>query len=363
MQRGMCLFAHFDRNNRVAPYVTRYVKAIAAIGFKVVFISTNALDEAELAPLREVCSDIILRENVGHDFGSWAAGFCHHGSTMDGELLLANDSVYGPIGDLGAAVDRLRGLNAGMAGFVESAAHVPHLQSWFLLIKPEVYRSVPFQNVLLQDLGGRTKREIVEAGELGLSLAVRGMGARVAGLFSDVNFVFTGHPFNPTMLLWRELIEETGCPFVKVELLRDNPCKIPGLENWRKVVAKRAPELTGMIQEHLARITGRPEAKIAKTTFLPSLFHYWGWYRRAFYLRSSLPLLRRANALLFEQFWKVQPMLPRVRHMCLRLKNMGLRIKHRVLPIDQLGPRLRRKTLRMIGVQANPSATAVMSQR
>jgi len=339
MSKKLCLFAHFDRDDRVAPYVTRYVKAIAAIGFEVVFISASKPNESELAPLREVCSDIMLRQNCGHDFGSWADGFRRYKQHLEGELLLANDSVYGPIGDLGLAVDRLRALNAGMAGFVESAAHVPHLQSWFLLVRPNVYNSAAFQDVLLQDFTGRTKADIVKSGEIGLSAAVRDMGFRIAGLFSDVNFVFAGHPFNPTMLLWRELIEKAGCPFIKIELLRDNPCRIPGLAKWRKVVSRRAPELTCMIEMHLAQLTGRPEASVAQGTLLPqSLFHYWGWYRRAFRLRNSAPALRELNVMLFEHLWSGRHIWnarriwqgPRIMPI---LDNVPIRIKHKLIHI------------------------------
>ena len=312
--KNICLFAHFDRDNKVAAYVVRYVAAIAAIGFDVIFISACSPSEQELAPLQGICTDIILRENVGHDFGSWAEGFRRHERSLTGELMLANDSVYGPIGDLGIAVDRLRQLDAGMAGFVESAAHAMHLQSWFLLIRPEAYRNTLFHNVLLTDYSRRAKTEIIQSGEIGLSRAVRESGLRIAGLFSDVNFVFAGHPFNPTMLLWRELIEEADCPFIKIELLRDNPCQIPGLDAWRQVVSKRAPELIDMIAAHLERSPRRQTAFVAQRFRLPpSLFHYWGWYRRAYRLRTSTWLLRHINNVGFECLWTANRKIPLIR--------------------------------------------------
>jgi hypothetical protein len=339
MSKKLCLFAHYDREDRVASYVIRYVRSIAANGFDVVFISASKPNEAELSPLREVCVDIVLRENCGHDFGSWADGFRRHKQHLEGELLLANDSVYGPIGDLGLALDRLRTLKADMAGFVESAAHARHLQSWFLLLQSNAYNSAAFQDVLLQDFSGRPKSDIVKFGEVGLSVAVRKSGLRVAGLFSDVNSVFADHPFNPTMLLWRELVEQAGCPFIKITLLRDNPCRIPGLAEWRKVVSKQAPDLTRMIETHLAQMKGRPEVSIAEGGLLPpSLFHYWGWYRRAYYLRNSALPLQALNMTLFEFLWNRRRIWPgrRIgigRGVAPTLEHLATRIKHKLIQI------------------------------
>jgi len=44
-----------------------------------------------------------------------------------------------------------------------------------------------------------------------------------------------GAPLNPTHFLWDTLLA-MGCPFLKRELLRDNPTKVPGLERWEPAV-------------------------------------------------------------------------------------------------------------------------------
>jgi len=299
MRRNVCLFAHFDRDHKVADHVIRYVQAISDLGFEIVFISASAPSEQELGPLRDVCSDIILRENSGHDFGSWNEGYCRHRAQLTGELLLVNDSVYGPVGNLGEGLERLRGLDADMSGFVESRAILPHLQSWLLLVQPEAHKSGTFQRILRFDYSNRPKTEIVLEGEIGLSTAMRAAGFKVAGLFSDVGFVLSKFPFNPSLLLWRELIEDERCPFLKVELLRDNPCNISWLETWREVVAKRAPDLPQMIEAHLSRITGRPISSCVQIGPRKRL-HYANWYRQAYHLRSAAYPLRKTNALAFD---------------------------------------------------------------
>src|SRR5579872_6975427 len=117
--RDFCLFAHFDKDDKVDEYVLRYLKHIKELNFSIVFISTARLPPGEVERLRSDCFDVIVRENVGLDFGSWAVGFAKHAAAINGRLLLANDSVYGPIGSLPDAVDRLTSRPADFYGLVE----------------------------------------------------------------------------------------------------------------------------------------------------------------------------------------------------------------------------------------------------
>jgi lipopolysaccharide biosynthesis protein len=92
----LCIFAHYDHDDRVDPYVMNYLEAIKACGFEIVFVTPSALQQTDVEQLRLICGDVILRANVGHDFGSWATGLQRHRERVRGRLLLANDSVYGP---------------------------------------------------------------------------------------------------------------------------------------------------------------------------------------------------------------------------------------------------------------------------
>ena len=106
-------------------YVLRYLKNIREPNFSIVFISASRLAAASIGRLREHCCDVIAREDAGRDFGSWSAGFAAHGADISGRLLLANDSVYGPIGSLRTALDRLTRKPADFYGMVESVEIAP----------------------------------------------------------------------------------------------------------------------------------------------------------------------------------------------------------------------------------------------
>jgi lipopolysaccharide biosynthesis protein len=258
--KDVCLFAHFDRDDKVEDYVLWYLRHISDLNFSIVFISAARLSSSEVKQLGAYCCDVILRENAGLDFGSWSAGFAKHGSAIDGRLLLANDSVYGPIGSLAAAVGRLTSKRSDFYGLVESVEIEPHLQSWFLLFEPWVVKNAEFEAILAQPFSSMTRRQIVRYGEVGLSRRLAKAGFRYEALHrNDDAGLPRRYDANHMLVFWRELLLGEGIPFLKIELLRDNPI---GGENARAIlqaVERIAPSFCGLIKSHLARTTARPQ--------------------------------------------------------------------------------------------------------
>lgn len=253
--QDICLFAHFDKDDKVDEYVLHYLKKIKELRFSIIFISTATLPAVEIERLRTDCSDIILRENTGLDFGSWSAGFAKHENEITGRLLLANDSVYGPIGSLAITFDRFTTAPADFYGLVESIERTLHLQSWFLLFEPWVVQSSEFKAILRQPFSTMAKREIIFNGELGLSQRLIRAGFKYNAVYraSRSGLAARFVPFNPTQVLWRELLFYEQIPFLKVELLRDNPINVEDYKTILAAVEIVDPAMCSTIKNHLAR--------------------------------------------------------------------------------------------------------------
>jgi len=253
--QNVCLFAHFDKDGRVDDYVLRYLKNIRQLQFSIIFISTANLPKLEVERLQSDCDDIILRQNTGFDFGSWSKGFAKHAHNIGGRLLLANDSVYGPIGSLATALGRLTTETADFYGFVESIEPTPHLQSWFLLFEPWVVRHSEFGAILGQAFSEMDKKDIIKTGELNLSRRLHAAGFEYTALYSIRRSGLAARyiPTNPTQFLWRELLLQEQIPFLKVELLRDNPVGLEDAETILSAVESIDPSFCQLIKAHLAR--------------------------------------------------------------------------------------------------------------
>src|SRR5437667_9971620 len=131
----IAVFSHFDRRGRVQDFVHYYLRQIHDAGYAIVFVSAAPqLDPAAIEQLTPICGLILRRDNVGWDFGAYKAGIevITNLDRLD-SLLLANDSVYGPVHDLGALIGRMNPAEADVWGITDSWERRFHLQSFFLL--------------------------------------------------------------------------------------------------------------------------------------------------------------------------------------------------------------------------------------
>lgn len=252
--QDLCLFAHFDRDDKVDDYVFWYLSKLKDANFSIVFISSSRISGRDVARLRVDCYDVILRENVGLDFGSWTEGLRKHQANIKGRLLLANDSVYGPIGDLNEAIDRLTREQADFYGMVESLQISPHLQSWFLLFEPWVLGQKAFKQFFEQSFSAMNKRQIIRSGEVALSQRLLAAGLHYKSLHSMPLTVSAHlHALNPAHLLWRELLSTVRVPFLKIELLRSNPMGLEDASTILRSVDSIDPSMRPLIEAHLRR--------------------------------------------------------------------------------------------------------------
>lgn len=252
----VCIFSHFDRDSIVRRYVLAYVEAIAAAGFSVMFVSTaDRISTKDRALLEGLGADIHMRENKGIDFGSWQYGLNTIGDTEEiSHLLLANDSVYGPFFDLGYLFDQMDDTDADFWGITDTYEGKWHLQSYFLCFNRNVVNSYTFREFFKRDFPSFTKRQTILKGEVGLSeelttAGFRGLASCPYGALTEGKF---GGLRNPTQHYWDELIENCGCPFLKILLVRDNPNGVQNVDRWRDVLRRATSYDITMIEDHLA---------------------------------------------------------------------------------------------------------------
>ena len=270
----VAVFVHYDHAGRVQDFVMNYVAALQAAGLSVVFVSNcPTLNEISIAKLQTICSAIVLRNNVGHDFGAMRDALRVMGLPRDNtqSLLIANDSVFGPFQNIAPILDRVDFETADLWGATESWQHRYHLQSFFLVAGRRALESTAWRNFWRRVRLVQSRFWIVQRYEIGFTQAMLAGGMRCAALWpyedlkkmlppahtdndpqtimgtDPVNEMRRGHltrirnnivaatPMNPTAEFWRQLLL-AGFPFVKRELLRNNPARIADLGDWRDVL-------------------------------------------------------------------------------------------------------------------------------
>lgn len=258
----LCVFAHFDRQGVVDDYVVHYLAALADLGCVIVFASAaGRLDDESIGKIRPYCVKIIVRDNAGYDFASWRDGLAVAGdlSRYD-RVILANDSVYGPLRDLAQMFRTLESRDAAVWGITDSLRYGRHLQSYFLVFERTVATSATFRQFWRELPDYRFKHSVIMQCEVGLSKRLARAGFKLAALCEYETMAgelsISGAPVNATLFEWRLLLQEYGCPFIKVQLLRDNPKGLKDLEDWAPVIQDLSDYDTGLIHRHLERIRG-----------------------------------------------------------------------------------------------------------
>ncbi len=208
--KRLFLFAGYDALGGVDTALVYYVRALAACGDVVVHMDNDIADDS-IKKLAPHVLHAAARRHGEYDFGSYKRAYMYArdaGMLADYDFVyMANDSVYGPLGDLQKMLRALESSGADAFGPVcnPNPDH-PHIQSWFIGMRPSVFLSDWFdkfiRGVRLQESKGAVTREY----EQGFSKAVTAHGGRTWCMMSVKN----RGVYNKVKYLYRH-----GLPFMK----------------------------------------------------------------------------------------------------------------------------------------------------
>jgi O-antigen biosynthesis protein len=246
--RPLIVMAHFDPSNRLRPDLLKLLESYAQFGDVVLVSASPGLrwHWNTMRKLKRCCRAILIRRNEGYDFGSWMAAlrWLKKDLHLINQLILTNDSFWGPITPLDDLFQRLKTSSSDVIGLTDDQMYTPHLQSAFLAFQKPVIQSDAFQSFWDQLELWPRKRDLIKKYEVGLPVRLQKAGFKTESLYTqhaNGNILHTA---------WRELIEARNFPFLKVSLLRDNPMK-QDIDDWEQVISERNPILAAQIRSQL----------------------------------------------------------------------------------------------------------------
>lgn len=271
-RKRLCVFAHFDCEDVIDDYVLNYLHELYELGVETIFCTTCVgLSDEQIFRIKPLCSLIILRQNIGYDFASYREGLLAAGDLSSySEVIIANDSVYGPVFDLSQVFDEMADADADFWGITDSHEFRRHLQSYFVVFRKSVVASSAF-NEFWSGLANHVRKKVLILNcEIGLSDTLVGAGFRMAAL-CEYDRIYSEDPsiretfrsrlrggrhLNTSHHLWQRLIERYYCPFIKVELLRDDPeGMVRSDHGWVSVLSENSDYDLSLIERHLARVS------------------------------------------------------------------------------------------------------------
>lgn len=145
MIKRLFLFAGYDAKGIIDPALVYYIKALSALG-DVVFVMDSDATESELEKIRPYVLFAAATRHGEYDFGSYKRAYMY---AREARILrrydvvyMANDSVYGPLYPLGPILAEMESKDTAAFGLVRNPKPThPHIQSWFIGMRPSVFMS------------------------------------------------------------------------------------------------------------------------------------------------------------------------------------------------------------------------------
>lgn len=259
-QRRVCLFAQYHPRQRLRAPLLRYLEALQDCGYRTYVASSGEAPppEADQAALEATGATLFHRQNAGLDFGAWQHLIREGCADGADRVLLANDSVFGPFHPLDAVIGRMEARGNDVWGLIESRQRSWHLQSWFLQFTGDAFRHELIRKLFAQPFERMDKDAVIERGELALGDAIRTAEMRCDALIKhrDGTRSARHHTLNMMHLDWAHNLVSLGMPFLKIELLRLNPMRLPWAHEWDGLLRAQFGTDTAPLNDYLYDYTG-----------------------------------------------------------------------------------------------------------
>lgn len=258
--KRLCIFAHWDKDNVIDDYVLYYLKALKEICSDIIFVSdTTTKDTGKLLNLTTYN---IIEKHGEYDFGSYKRGleYAIKNHLVYEELIFANDSCYGPFFDLKKIFVKMNIKDCDFWSLTKNRYGIkkvngqykstvePHLQSFFLVFKPQVFNDPDFINFIKNVKKETNKNDIIINYEIGLSKLLNHKKYTGKAYINAYTYIK-----NSTATKWDKLILKHKFPFIKTSLIK-NGLPIEGeLKNWETVIKKVSNYPTEIIKSNASR--------------------------------------------------------------------------------------------------------------
>ncbi|MRK03279.1 hypothetical protein GEV27_17335 [Aeromicrobium sp. S22] len=264
--RRACLFAGFDVDGVMDPYVIAYVRELSRFA-DVYYLAACRMNDGELDKLDGLVAGAWAVPHDRYDFGSYsmlAKDLVGWDALEEyDEVLLVNDSCYllRPLDDMfasmasrecdwwgvqltsrwfdGAGDSRapipIEQVREQMPRTVMHPDEYPHVGSYFLAFRKPVVSDLGWRKRLENVQPQRTKIRIVYKYETGTTQYLVGQG------YHFDTFVDALHPYHPMYSAGTFDRIAEGLPLLKRQLIWENPYSVPDMRDWKDRVLAAAP--------------------------------------------------------------------------------------------------------------------------
>ena len=216
VKRGV-VFAAYNKNWRIPDYVVRYLQELKKTESDIVFISDNPVLPSEVKKIKNLVLYARFEKHGEYDFGSYKRGLNylldHHLLKDNSELILCNDSAYGPFFPLSDIFHKMNQRNIDFWGMSFNKKFQYHLQSYFLYFRNSKLIQNDLRDFLNKVHREEKKDNVIQNYEVALTEYLNQKGYREDSFipkdvpFADMDDIILSLPI--------QLIDKYRFPFLK----------------------------------------------------------------------------------------------------------------------------------------------------
>ncbi|WP_081440107.1 class I SAM-dependent methyltransferase [Yoonia vestfoldensis] len=255
--RDVCIFAAYTSSDRISDATANYINELQ--NNKIDVILCLAMDNpAQALDLGNINNDtaIILRKNNGYDFGSWTSCLKHLADWHEANrVLLVNDSMFLLPDLLPTFLKKCGECTEDFIAATESYVRQHHAQTYFMILQNKALQSIAFRNFIENFPFLSNKSDVIQNYEISLLSSIKNEFNLSTRILFPMNDLFCNMPqetyagVNVSHSYWDHLVSQ-GLPFIKVELIRDNPLNV-GILNWKTVFLANGGSVSSAI-DHMS---------------------------------------------------------------------------------------------------------------
>lgn len=229
--KRIAVFTFYDKENIVDEYVYFLLKEIKKVVSYLVVVCNCKISVCDNRRMSDFADEVYERENRGFDAGAVKDAILHYIGIEKlkeyEELLIVNDTVYGPLYPLQEVFERMEKEDTDFWGLTQVEAtdyHPSYLQSYFLAVREKMLHSIDFMNYWKEMQYYEGFREVLHFYEQCFTTFFEGKGYRRISYVDTSAYRTAGEKVvpNPYYHLFEEIRQgRHAMPFVKKKPLAD----------------------------------------------------------------------------------------------------------------------------------------------
>lgn len=245
-RRRVAVFASYSGDGVLPPQVQPYLEGLRPFVDRIVVVCDNTIGPLRREVLAKLSDHVIAERHGEYDFGSYKRGvaWARQAGWLDeaDDLILCNDSCFGPVGSFAPMFERMDARYLDFWGATDSREFHPHLQSFFVVLGWHVFQSPVFRNFIEGITRQPNVQQVIMKYEIGLTKTLAGAGYSWGAMVE--NRLEGVHPLDPT---YRNIVEhpitamEMGLPLVKAKALRQTESNAEGTDRTLDWLRQHAP--------------------------------------------------------------------------------------------------------------------------